>query len=43
MHRDAVNTVADLGVRVGNHFGPQAAVDRSPGLAGIVAPKGAGS
>ena len=39
MHRDAVNAVADLGVRVGNLFGPQSAVDRLPGLAGVVAPE----
>ena len=36
MHGDTVNAVADLGSRVGNVFGPQPAVDRPPGPAGVV-------
>ena len=36
VHRDAVNAVADLGIRVGNVLGLQAAVDRLPRLAGVV-------
>src|ERR1051325_4404945 len=36
MHCDAVDTVADLGIGVGEVFGLEAAVDRLPGLAAIV-------
>ena len=36
VHRDAVDAVADLGSRIGNVQRMQAAVDRPPGLAGIV-------
>ena len=42
MHRDAVNAVADFGVRVGNVLRVQAAVDRLPCLAGVVGPERAG-
>src|SRR5439155_7889454 len=37
VHRDAVNAVANLGIRVGDVLGLQAAVDRLPRLAGVVA------
>ena len=39
VHRDAVNAVADLGRRVGDLLGPEAAVDRPPRLAGVVGPE----
>jgi len=39
VHCDAVNAVTDLGGRVGDLFGLQSAVDRSPYLAAVVAPK----
>src|SRR2546428_621431 len=42
VHRDAVNAVADLGSRVGYLLRPEAPVDRSPRLAGVVGPERAG-
>src|SRR5580700_6152155 len=39
VHRDAVDAVPYLGLRFGNPFGTQPAVDRAPGRAGIVAAK----
>ena len=39
MHGDVVHAVTDLGARIRNAFGLEAAVDRSPGLAGVVAAK----
>ena len=42
VHRDAVDAVADLGVRIGDVLGLQPAVDRPPGLAAVVGAKRAG-
>src|SRR5262249_17864331 len=42
VHGDAVNAVADLGVRVGDVVRTQPPVDRLPGLATIVRPERAG-
>ena len=42
VHREAVHAVADLGVRVGDAFGVQAAVDRPPRLAAVIGAKRAG-
>src|SRR5436309_526252 len=39
VRRDAVNAVADLGSRVGDLLGSQAAVDRPPRLASVVGPE----
>ena len=39
---DVVHAVADLGVLVGDLAGPQALVDRLPGLAAVVGAEGAG-
>ena len=41
VHRDAVDTMADLCRWIGNTFGAQAPVDRPPGRAGVVAAEGA--
>ena len=41
MHRDAVNAVADLGCRVGDVFGLQPSVDRTPCHPGVVGAEGA--
>ena len=41
MHRDAVNAMADLGIRVGDVLGLQPAVDRLPRLAAVVGAEGA--
>src|SRR5207245_6936084 len=43
VHRDAVNAVADLGIRVGYVLGLQSLVDRPPRLAGVVGTEGARS
>ncbi len=43
VHRDAVNAVADVGIRVGDILGLQSTVDRPPRLAGVVAPEHARS
>src|SRR5215475_14994581 len=43
MHRDAVNTVANLCLRVRDILGHQTAVDWLPGVAAIVGAKGARS
>ncbi len=42
-HRDAVNAVADVGIRVGDVLGLQSTVDRLPRLTGVVAPEHARS
>ena len=40
MHRNAVHTVADLGIRVGQLvLGVEAAVHRPPRLAGVIGPE----
>ena len=39
MHRDAMNTVADLGIRIGNIKRMQAAIDRLPSLAAVIGAK----
>ena len=41
VHRDAVNTMANLGRWVGHEFGPQSTVDRPPRLAAVIGPKSA--
>src|SRR5439155_8146039 len=43
VHRDTVDAMADLGIRVGNVFRLEPTVDRTPGLAGVVGPEGARS
>src|SRR5262249_57062064 len=43
MHRDAVNAVADLCLRVRDILGHETTVDWLPGIAGIVGAKGARS
>src|SRR2546422_4738084 len=42
LFRSPVHAVADLGSRVGDLLGPEATVDRSPRLAGVVGPERAG-
>ena len=42
VHRDVVNAVADLSVRVGDVVRPESSVDRLPGRATVVRPKCAG-
>ena len=42
VHRDVVHAVADLGVRIGDAFRLQAAVDRPPRLAAVVGAERAG-
>ena len=39
VHRDPVNAVADLGIRIGMYWRLQAPVDRPPGLAAVVGPE----
>ena len=41
MHRNAVNTVTDLCIRVGNIFRFQPAIDRLPCLAAVIRAKSA--
>src|SRR5690348_13504094 len=43
VHRNVVDTMSDLCVLIGNILRSQAAVDRLPGVAAIVAAEGAGS